>query len=402
MFLETWEIAEQEDLVSVLTATLSKGWTDQHGGTFDVAVGSKRGKGQEWFLQRTLTTLYNEDVSRAARRFMVDRFRFTPVTARVPLQWMLGTALGSPIGLSLSRRPVFRVRPPVPGAANLLIIPGSRRVRTFDLAEGLSRSFLKAGYPVDAISNEVAVRGRDGTGPFFPVTDVGNDQTWFEEPIVDGFPLPRCPSWWPRRHYEAQALRALDEWSRLDAQDISARERAEGLLKRVSTGRQELLHRFQGVSLPNASLIQAIAEKAEQLGDIQLVQSHGDLQPGNIHVERRTRRVYLIDWEHTDRRSRSYDSLTYGLRARYPKGLGARMLQFIAGQPTGPTEVAFQQLSRSSHRGRVAAVAMFLLEELDRSIADVARTPYRTVPYGFRVMCAELSAIEAELRELVP
>lgn len=397
--METWEIAEQEDLVSVLKKTLSKGWAEQYGQSFDMSAGSIHGRGQQWFLQPTLTTLYTAGVSQAGRRFMVDRFRFTPVTRRAPFQWMFGTALGSRIGLSVRGQALFGVDPPVPGAANLLVVPGSRRVRTFDLARGLSRSLLKEGYPVDAISNEVAVRGGGGTGPFSPLTKVGKDHTWFEEPLLDGFPLPRCPPWWPRRRYESQALDTLDEWMSHDAQRVSARARVDMLMRRIAAGREGLLGRFRNIPLPDASFLELLAEGAEKLDEVELVRSHGDLQPGNIHVTSRTRSVYLIDWEHTDRRFRGYDFLTYGLQARYPKGLGTRILGFIAEQPTG---AAFEHLPQGSQRERAGAVALFLLEELERSVTDAAATPYRTIPYGFRLVCWELSAIHPELRKQVP
>jgi hypothetical protein len=397
--LETREIAEQEDFESVLAATLSKGWADQYGERFEINGDRGARRGQEWFLQPTFTTLYTSDVSRAARSFMVARFKYTPVTARAPFQWMLGTALGSRLGLSLRRRRLLSVHPPVPGAANVLIVPGSRRVRTFDLTAGLSRSFLKAGYPVGAIANEVAVRGSEAKGPFFPVIGVGGDHTWFEEPIVDGFPLPRCPPWWPRERYASLALQALDEWLSRGVKEVAARVRAEELVAQIAARRQGLLRRFPDVPLPKASLLESLALGAEWLGDIELAQSHGDLQPGNIHVGRRPRRVYLIDWEHTDRRFRSYDFLTFGLRARYPKGLGVRILRFITEQPT---ELAFEYLPRISQQERAAMVALFLLEELNRSVADAARTPYRTLPYGFRQVCREITSIEEELGKSVP
>ena len=397
--METWEIAEQEDFVAVLIATLSKGWADQYGESFEITGGSSPLSGQQWFLQPTFTTLYTSDMSRAARRFIMARFKFTPVAARAPFQWALGFTLGSRIGLKLRGQRLLWVHPHVPGAANVLIVPGSRRVRTFDFTSGLTRSFLKAGYPVDAIANEAAVRGIQGTGPFFPVTEVGRDNTWFEEPIVDGYPLPRCPPWWPREHYAGRALQALDEWLGRDTLEISAGARAETLVTQIEARQQELLQGFPEAVLPGATLLESLAEGAERLGDIELARTHGDLQPGNIHVARDTRNVYLIDWEHTDRRFRSYDFLTYGLRARYPIGLGPRILRFIREQPT---EMAFEHLPRSSQPERAATVALFLLEELNRSVTDAANAPYRTLPHGFRLVCREIKAIENELTGRYP
>jgi hypothetical protein len=393
--LETWELAEQEDFESVLIATLAEGWTEQYGQEFRVTAAVARGPVQQWFLEPTMTTLYTKDVTRAVRRFMMDRFRFTPVTARAPFQWLVGTALGSRARLYINKRVVFGVDPPIPRAANVLIVPGSRRVRIFDFSAGLSRSLLKRGYPVEAVSNEVTVREGRG-GPFPPLFRRAADQTWFEEPIIDGYPLPRCPPWWPRQRYATEILDTLREWSSVEAEKVPAPSYAEELARRISAGQAELLDRFRDVPLPDPAFLELLMEAAGSTGELELVQSHGDLQPGNIHVQRTPRRVFLIDWEYATRRSRAYDFLTYGLRARYPSGLGARMLEFIS-EPA--TRLTLQHLSLASREERASSLALFLLEDLERSISDSIHSPYKELPYGFRLVCRELTLAEGELKK---
>jgi hypothetical protein len=180
----------------------------------------------------------------------------------------------------------------------------------------------------------------------------------------------------------------------LEAEKVLAPRYAEELARRISAGQAELLDRFRDVPLPDPAFLELLMEAARSTGKLELVQSHGDLQPGNIHIQRTPRRVFLIDWEYAARRSRAYDFLTYGLRARYPSGLGARMLEFISQPASG---VAFQYLSLASREERASSLALFLLEDLERSISDSIHSPYKKLPYGFRLVCRELALAEGEL-----
>jgi hypothetical protein len=64
---------------------------------------------------------------------------------------------------------------------------------------------------------------------------------------------------------------------------------------------------------------------------IDLVQSHGDLQLGNILVGNTNSELYLIDWEYTEKRTIFYDSLVLATNCRKPKGLAKRIKTILDG-----------------------------------------------------------------------
>jgi len=388
------EISEQEDHREVLARTLSGGWSSQQGRSFEVSF--ERGD-QRWIVQPRLSAYCTKSVTREGRRFIAGRFRFTPVTLRIPLQWTLGTLLGSKPGLQLAPR-AFWVTPDLPGSEHMVVIPGFRRIRTFDFSSQRTRSFLKAGFDKRAILNELRTRSA-GTGPFIPITDSDPDGAWFEESIVPGYPLPRCPPSWDRRALERRAFELLLEWL-----DASAVETTDGypheVHDRLEHSLQKLRLRYPGhdrLVLPDWP--EALLQTAATSSTLELAQTHGDFQPGNVHVARAGRRVFLHDWESTGPRERHYDLFTYGLETRYPRGLAGRLMRYVKEGECRLKQAPLPAVPTRERRRE--AVALFLLEDLERAASEATGSPYKAPPYGFRLLCAELATFGPRLEALL-
>src|SRR5690606_9222655 len=161
----------------------------------------------------------------------------------------------------------------------------------------------------------------------FPtITDWDEDGfRWFGEPLVSGFALPRGPPWRNRDVHEAQAFRLLDRWHRRTVRRVSARAYARELGAALRTERDALADR-EGIGEVR-TLVAWLLERAPRGGqlptqadELEVVQSHGDFQPGNVLVEQGGQ-VMLTDWEQSATRSRTYDAFVYLLRLRFPRGL---------------------------------------------------------------------------------
>jgi len=364
------EIAAREDLWGVLAKTLEHGWSEQFGHAIRVRREPTEA-GQVWVAQALLSALA-ERPSRGARRFLADGFRFTPSGTRWPAQWLLGTLLASRTGLSLTCKPVLWVAPPIPYAENLIIVPGNRRVRVFDLGRGQCRVFLKDGFCPEPMRREVAVRGSGRDGPFIPIGARDEGLRWFEERIVTGYALPRAPPWWPRSRLEEEALTLMDSWVMATSTPTSAGIRAEALQRRISAGCAALASRVDRVLLDGmARATSDLVPVAAHMGGTAIVQSHGDFQPGNVLVEETTRRVFLSDWEYAGPRFRWYDVLTWGLRSRSSPGLADRLAGFMAtGRLLGGAR-GHLAAEASDAGWRRAAMALFLLEEFGWILDDL-------------------------------
>ena len=208
--MRTDELRGREDYETILAETLRRGWSLQYGCEFRVSVPVQQGE-QLWFEQSLLSALYTRGVESRVRRYLADSFRYTTVSWRAPAQWMLGTLLSSSQALRWRARPALSVFPDVANSESLVVIPGNQRVRIVDFERGLCRVMLKAGFDARAIALEAAVRGPGSKGPFVSLTAVDLENGWFEEPLIEGFNLARCPPWRDRERLmrRAHALRSL-------------------------------------------------------------------------------------------------------------------------------------------------------------------------------------------------
>jgi hypothetical protein len=386
--MDLFEIEEQENLLEVLSRTLQSVWERELGSTVRVSPDSSPGS-QEWKMTPRLAAMFTSPTSKAARRFMADRFRFTEKRLRLPAQWVLGTALASPPVLQRAT-PAFYVAPPIPDASDVIVVPGSRRIRIFDFAAGTTTSHIKEGYAKDAVRTEVELRSA-GNGPYPPLLDYDIGQGWFKEEILPGYTLPRLPPWWNRAALESSVLQDLKEW--IDG-SVVGHPRADYLEKMHGRAAElvEELHRIFPSSLLPLRLeqIHELARLSKDGSELSLSRTHGDLQPGNIHVTP-ARRGYILDWEFCGTRERCFDFLTYGLRVRSGSGLAKRVQAFVEHSEL---LISTHFISESdTERDRKAMTSLFLLEEVVRATEATLSSPFEQPPLGFRVFCKELSAI---------
>lgn len=365
------ELRAREDIDGIVVRTLERAWSLEFGRSFRVEPG---GAGeQRWRVQPLLSGYFVEGASSAPRRFLRDQFRHTPVWRRRLPQYLLGTALASRVGLRLTGPVAFSVTPAIPGAEERLVVPGNRRLRTFDFASGRSRVVLKDGFSRAAIEREVAVRGGGAQGPFIPITRSDVAEGWFEEPIFDGYAMPRCPPWFRQRALGQRALELLEAWSGQATREVDARSYAEGLAERI---RGALL---EDERAPKDNVKEKTLRRLDELvaranGTALLTsRSHGDFQPGNVLVSRDGGRVLLTDWEYSGERSVDYDRLVWALGSRTGRDLDGALRALERGRGRGAAAPVAARADRGTR------VAVFELEEMSwravNSEPNLSKTP---------------------------
>jgi len=375
------QLESREPFAEILAETLSRAFSEWLDRPVEVEC-SPGAAGQLWLLQPLLGAFYVPGAGAAARRYLADAFRHTGEAWRMAPQWTLGTTLATSPGLRLFGRPAFRARPAVPDAGHLLVLPGNRRLRLLDFGRGTSRVVPKAGFGASAIETEIAVRGRGEDGPFPPILRYAADCSWFEEAIFDGYSLARCPAWLPRRRLEALALSVLERWVSERAARRDPDEVVGQLAERLQQALGRAEARFGAAAGGLSEAVERLAALARRLPAVETGPSHGDCQPGNVLVSRRGEAVTFVDWEHHAERTSLYDRLVFALRARSPRGLCGRVRSFARGARTSPL---LSGLPAGSAWRRPAA-ALFLLEELDWSLAAASAPPIVSAPEGTRLV----------------
>lgn len=387
------ELEARENLEQIMVATVRATMSHHTGHEIEVSSQPLVG-GQPWFVQPLLSAYYVPPLSARAQHFVADSLRWTSIRRRAGPQWVVGTAVGSGAGLRRLGRPAFWLRPAVPATHNLVIMPGNQRVRLFDFAAGTSLVWAKAGFGTLGMCREIALRSGRMAGPFLEILDADARGQWFLEPIVDGTPLSRERRKREFERGEAAALGALDDWLDGTAAEVSARPYVASLVDSLQTCLASVARAFEeSEGLLPRGVVEALAEEAEQLGQVRVARSHGDLQPSNILVERGTNRVRLIDWECSAYRLISYDVLTYGLAAQWPKNLTKRVQRFVEGRASA---VLTRGVDRADGpQTRAAVAALFMLEHLATMLHEADSADLDALPVSLPVLTREASRFAA-------
>lgn len=209
---------------------------------------------------------------------------------------------------------------------------------------------------------------------------------WFEEPIVDGFPLPRCPREFDRHSFESAAIGKLSAWQARTKSSIQSEQWLASRRKAIVENLDSIERQFGYKDSPLGRRVVSWAERQVPKNvEIVLTQSHGDFQEGNIMIQRADNEVLILDWEHSAERQAHYDMMVYDLKTRSPKGLCDRLRKFLDGQ----WAVRIPDDMVASLERRREILGMFLMEDLGWFLAESLSGPYTRVLHGLETYIAE-------------
>jgi hypothetical protein len=389
------ELRSREDFEAVLLRTLQVAWSREQGCAVTVRLASPGAQGQRWRFHPLHSAYTVADVGPAPRRFLANWIRYTSRRWRRPLQWLAGTLLSARPALAAGRRGSLVVTPPIPRARDMVLLPGNQRIRLFDFGTRRTRVYAKEGFSNTLMVSEIALRAGEGAGPYPPILRHDEEgATWFEEPLLDGWCLARCPSGVDPTAAVEHALGELETWSSTASRSVPVRAHAEGLVIRIRAGLDALVERFQHDVTPWDAWLTALVDHAGE-GEVRVGPTHGDVQPGNIMVAPGARQATLIDWEHCKERMLPYDRLVLALGARYQRDLARHLLDFVAGRPLPWLAPSTPGVERSAQ-----VAARFLLEDLTLQVEEAASGPYRQVTAGVLAREAVLQRLGPSLEAL--
>ena len=287
------------------------------------------------------------------------------------------------------------ISPGLPSAERWLIVPGNHKIRLLDRDNGLVYNVAKHGFPRHFMQREVAAR-RQAAELGLPVprlVRVAEDGTWFSERYISGTPLNRLPDPQVARQAAANAAQSLRRLLEHTAREESLEDYVARLQRRIQTlvDSNHLLSEQQKQDLlANAeTLVEQIGGRRVAVGGrITTALTHGDFQPGNMLVD--GERVWLIDWEYSDRRQVGYDALVFTLRSRFPRGLAGRLQDFVDGSGDFPWPgEAWDTVER-----RRLYSALFLLEELALHLAENANPRFARLGEGLGMLQREIADVK--------
>lgn len=205
-------------------------------------------------------------------------------------------------------------------SSDLVIAPSNRSIRIFDYKTGVVGCIIKEGFTDKYFKQQLNFRKKSFYA-FIPPLITWGDR-WFSEPILYGHPLARI------RHdgtYQNGMEAAVSAIAELVAGSLEYRDLIEytnglsdSLIKDLDKARK-IKH------IKNADKAERILKKLCTIAGSKRVQmpvtlSHGDLQTGNIWVDK-TGKTWIYDWETVGVRSIWYDMATLLLSTRRQGGV---------------------------------------------------------------------------------
>lgn len=202
---------------------------------------------------------------------------------------------------------------------NEFINPQNRSIRIFDYDKLTVDCIVKDGFTDRYFQNQLNFRKHYHFDFMLPLLAYGKN--WYREPILRGNPLARVTN---KDDYEnglstvytylEQLISGSREEQRLGDYALSLINHIQTLLLQAE-GRKKI--KYAG----EIRILLADCKKIIMSADIPVATavSHGDLQSGNIWVDR-DKKTWIYDWETVGRRSVWYDASVLGYSLRRPLG----------------------------------------------------------------------------------
>lgn len=204
---------------------------------------------------------------------------------------------------------------------NDLIYPCNRKYRIFHFERNEVAVIVKAGFLAGTLQREILFRENHLEGYVLPVIEKGD--RYYVERIIDGIPLARIQNNYEK--YLEEVLLLIRQFNARERTVRTVKEYAEELQEKITYNLNAIA---QYLSPEDKEKIVCILKDMQRTlkknTKIELGLSHGDLQPGNIWVERENNKIYIIDWESWNIRSVWYDKVV--LLCNIRNGDGIRQL----------------------------------------------------------------------------
>ncbi|MGD0829516.1 MAG: hypothetical protein ABR907_01140 [Terracidiphilus sp.] len=320
------ELIGKEPFSELFTLTVKKFLTLRFGGNWKVVWtrASLKLGGQLWIVNLHINSIFYPGVSRRALENIEREFATSVIPWKRPLQrfyfWL--ATIGMP---RMVAHAFVSIEPVFPDATQWLMIPGTHKIRFVNAANGIVYCHLKSGSSREHFLSEIESRefaARTGV-PVPPILERLSNECVAEQMII-GTPLNRLTSRQDRAKGLLHALDAMEPLYRSTSRQVRVEMYVGGLISQISMIAQSCK---EIAATDSEAIVRRIRDNGV-LSDfaVETVRSHGDFQPGNILYGEGT--IWLIDWEYSKERQRQYDWLTYFLRARFPRGLGKRIVAY--------------------------------------------------------------------------
>jgi hypothetical protein len=350
-FAKTFEISFARYLFEVFNISATVNWRNNTKDSNFLLVNPK------------LNVIYSKNIDRAKLKLIVSEYEYNPNLVRRFLQKIYIKLSISTYFEHLFAKTIVSVSPWIESFDEVCIVPGNQSIRIINLETLTARVILKEGFSSQSIRNEIYLRQKYKFLPIPKLLNVDTQSLWFEELQVSALPFNRIDNQTIKDKIlidvKKNLLKLYSETTiKIDIKNYvkSLYETCDNLITKLP----EIYTKFDKKEIRDIFIL--LNETVKNFPDrtIDLAQSHGDLQLGNILVGNNNSELYLIDWEYTEKRSIFYDSLVLATDCRKPKGLAKRIKTILDG-----ADLSWNWcIKTDGFRLSKCELAIFLIEDL--------------------------------------
>lgn len=279
----------------------------------------------DYIINDYLNIVYPSKINRNDLADLVSEFKYHRKFYRRILQFIYTfLAIRWPFEIITSSESMV-ISIPTVAKGRWVFIPGNHSIRVVDLDKNRCFVFLKSGFNNKFIESDVSIRLKN-TWLKAPKVFQQNSG-WYEEERVVGLPWNRLSSDDLKKKF---IIKVQGQLSRLYRQTIVKTPLSSYTSQTCNNILSLLNASFFSLSGKDKSAIRNFVGAQKFLLDscfddenLDLVQTHGDFQPGNILCSKDD--FWIIDWEYSNQRSIFYDALVFDLECRFPSGLSVRL-----------------------------------------------------------------------------
>ena len=363
-FAKTFEISFVRYLFEVFNISATVNWRNSTKDSNFLLVNHK------------LNVIYSKNIDRAKLKLIVSEYEYNPNLVRRFLQKIYIKLSISTYFEHLFAKTIVSVSPWIESFDEVCIVPGNQSIRIINLETLTCRVILKDGFSSKSIRNEIYLRQKYKFLPIPKLLNVDTQSLWFEELQVSALPFNRIDNQTIKDKILIDVKRNLlklysETTIKIDIKNYvkSLYETCDNLITKLP----EIYTKFDKKEIRDIFIL--LNETVKNFPDrtIDLAQSHGDLQLGNILVGNNNSELYLIDWEYTEKRSIFYDSLVLATDCRKPKGLAKRIKTILDG-----ADLSWNWcIKTDGFRLSKCELAIFLIEDL---IVRLSELPTKIFP----------------------
>lgn len=275
---------------------------------------TKSGEQTKLYIYPHLNAIITNTPSKKVKRYIYTEYSVNDPFIKKVIVWIYTHLCLNTFGLLSSKKIIF----PAKITSDTLIYPCNRKFRIFDFNKNEVSVITKSGFSNNSIRNEIEFRTTAKSSDFvLPILNFTNNM--YSEKIIDGIPLARLSE--EQGKLKKEALEMWQSYSADTKEIIPSSQYADILQLKISRFVEKIKVCKSGVDIGKVMDVvnHCLSELKQFETGIEIIQSHGDLQAGNIWIENQTRRIFIIDWESVEKRSIWYDAAVLYDEIRKPE-----------------------------------------------------------------------------------